>query len=378
MKKKLLIAADTYFPKKDGVVRFLKEVVPRLQKQFKVTLIVPNFEGKKIEVKGTNVKIIKLPVSKYFSLSGYPSIKVSRKNKKTIKDEVKEADVVFAQDLAMIGYFSIKYAKKYKKSIFAFIHQINWEQLPQVLPKSIRNLARNFIKKFSAKIYNKCNLLAIPYKELGEELKKQGIKAKMEVVRLGIDSDFFSPTQDKVTSKNKVHIDPKFMVIGYVGRISKEKNLEVLAETFQKLQPHHKIFLLIVGGGSEMEMKKLEAVKNAKVTGFVSNVVPYLQAMDIFVMPSLTETTSLATLEAMSCGIPVITTKVGFLKEYVIKDHNGLLFPKGNAYTLGIQLKKMLENPELRKRLGHNGRNVAKSFSWDNSAERFKEIIEEL
>jgi len=98
--------------------------------------------------------------------------------------------------------------------------------------------------------------------------------------------------------------------------------------------------------------------------------------MDIFVMPSLTETTSLAILEAMGCGIPVITTKVGFPKEYIVKNHNGLLFPRGNQYNLKIQLKKLLDNPKLRKTLSHHARTTAKSFSWDKTAEKIKGIIE--
>lgn len=377
MVKKLLIAADTYFPKKDGVVRFIKEIVPRLKEDFQITLIVPNFEGKKIEIKNNKTTIVKLPVSR-LSLTGYQPVKFSRKNRKIIRQKVKEADYVFVQDLAGIGYLSTKNAKKFNKPIMAFIHQINWEQVPPLLPKIFRGLARIIVKRFSIKNYNKCDLILIPYKELGQELKDYGVETPMEVVRLGINTDFFTPSQNKIASKKNLGLNPRQLVIGYVGRISKEKNLEVLIETFRRLQESYKIFLLIVGGGSSSVIKQAEELKNSKVTGFVANVVPYLQAMDIFVMPSLTETTSLATLEAMSCGLPVITTKVGFLKEYVIKDYNGLLFPKGNAHTLNIQLKKLLEKPALRKKLGQNARLIAESFSWDHSAQRIRENLEEL
>jgi len=106
--------------------------------------------------------------------------------------------------------------------------------------------------------------------------------------------------------------------------------------------------------------------------------VPYLQAMDIFVMPSLTETTSLATLEALACGIPVITTKVGFLPEYVIKNYNGLYFPRGNAFNLKIQLKKMIHRSNLRKTMGQNARKIIEEFSWDKTAEKIKKIIEKI
>lgn len=377
-KPKLLIAADTYHPKKDGVVRFLKEILPRLSKHFHLTLIVPNFEHKKIETKKGLITTIKLPVSKIIKITGYQAVKYTFKNKQAIRKQVQEADYVFVQDLGPIGSWAIKYAQKLKKPTLTYIHQINWEQLPQLLPKPIRFFSKIIIKKFSLKKYNQCNSILIPYTGLGSELETSGLKNRIEVVHLGVDSDFFEPSQNKNKNKSKIKIDPNRTVISYVGRISDEKNLEVLLETFKIIQDQHQIYLLIVGGGDQKDIKKFEEVKNVRVTGFISDVVPYLQATDIFVMPSLTETTSLATLEAMACGLPVITTKVGFLQEYIIKNENGLLFPKGNVPNLKLQLKKLLDRPQLRKTLGKNARITAQSFSWDKTAEKIIEKIEKI
>ncbi|MBW2963744.1 glycosyltransferase family 4 protein [Candidatus Woesearchaeota archaeon] len=377
-KQKLLIAADTYFPKKDGVVRFLKELVPRLSKDFNITLLVPNFEKNKIEIKKGKTTVVKLPVSKFIGIAGYQAVKYSLQNRKAIKKYVRETDFVFAQDLAPIGSWSIRLAKKFKKPVLAYIHQINWEQLPPMLPKLFRSLAEIITKRKSLKLYNQCDLILVPYKNLGQELKEKGIAAKTEVVRLGINTKVFKPSENKEKSREKIGLHHNRAVIGYVGRLSEEKNVNTLLETFKRLQEKYKIYLLIVGDGSIRTKKGFEEIPYTKITGFVSQVVPYLQAMDIFVMPSLTETTSLATLEAMACGVPVITTKVGFLQEYVIKNHNGLLFPKGNPYNLQIQLKKLLDHPELREKFGKNARAVAQSFSWDKTASDIKRIINKI
>ena len=119
-------------------------------------------------------------------------------------------------------------------------------------------------------------------------------------------------------SKEKINLNPNKTVIGYVGRISKEKNIKVLREAFKKLPGQGHLHLLMVGDGPEDQTKEFKSMSNCTVTGFVNNVQNYLRAMDIFIMPSLTETTSLATLEAMSCGLPVIATQVGFIKNYLI------------------------------------------------------------
>ena len=147
-------------------------------------------------------------------------------------------------------------------------------------------------------------------------------------------------------------------------------------KAFKKLPNQSNLQLLMVGDGNPELVKKLKEMRNCKVTGFVNNVQEYLKAMDVFVMPSLTETTSLATLEAMSCGLPVIATKVGFIKSYLVKDHNGLFFPRNSSTMLAIKIEKLMKNPELMKTLGHNARKmVAYSFSWERSVNKMKRIL---
>ncbi len=165
-------------------------------------------------------------------------------------------------------------------------------------------------------------------------------------------------------------------IIGYVGRISNEKNINILMEAFEKLPNQNNLQLLMVGDGNPKLVKKLKEINNCHVTGFVKNVEDYYQAMDIFVMPSLTETTSLATLEAMSCGLPVIATKVGFIKSYLVKDYNGLFFPRCSATMLAIKIEKLIKDPKLRTVLGHNARKmVAYSFSWERSINKIKRLL---
>ncbi|MEK6900693.1 MAG: glycosyltransferase family 4 protein, partial [Nanoarchaeota archaeon] len=89
-----------------------------------------------------------------------------------------------------------------------------------------------------------------------------------------------------------------------------------------------------------------------------------------------TETTSLATLEAMSSGLPVITTRVGFIKSYVSKNHNGIFFPRNNSTMLSVKIAKLLKDKELRDRLGQNARKtVAYGFSWERSINRIRRIL---
>ena len=168
-------------------------------------------------------------------------------------------------------------------------------------------------------------------------------------------------------------------MIGYVGRVSREKSVLTLLEGFRKLQGQEDLLLLIVGDGDKEIMDELRRQENCVCTGFVLDVEKYLQAMDIFVMPSLTETTSLATLEAMATGLAVLSTKVGFIAEYLVKGVNGEFFPRENSSMLAVKLEKFLREPLYAKQLGYNARRkVAYSFSWERSINRISRVLKKV
>ena len=98
--------------------------------------------------------------------------------------------------------------------------------------------------------------------------------------------------------------------------------------------------------------------------------------MDVYVLPSLTETTSLSTLEAMACGCAVIATPVGYVKEYIKEKYNGMLFPFKNSLVLSLKLGILLENEKLREKLAVNGRKtVERLFKWEKTAQNIKKIL---
>ncbi len=369
-KPKLLIVADTYYPKVDGTLIFIEEFMKRTKDDFEVSLLVPDYGIKK----GHNVTYIH--TSKIFKISGYSNMKLTIGNLRRIKKAVKEADIVFVQGPGLISYLSIWYAhRKYKKTFF-YTHTISWELFEKFFPTILKKLLYNIIKKMSIFLYNRCTEILVPYSDLKRHLEEEGVKTNMDVARLGVDIERFCPPRDKAASKIKMNITPDKLVIGYVGRISREKNTHLLLEAFKKLDKRKNAVLLMVGDGPEDQTAEFRQTDNCIVTGFVRNVDDYLKAMDVFVMPSLTETTSLATLEAMSSGLPVIATKVGFIKNYLIRNHNGVFFPRNSSTLLSIKIDKLLKNRQLRDKLGQNARKtVAYSFSWERSINRIKRLL---
>ena len=372
MKPKLLLVADTYYPKVDGTLKFIEEFIKRTPAEFELSLLVP-FLG---ERRGKNVTYI--TSSRWISLSGYPSMKLSFQNIHLIKKTVREADIVFVQGPALISYLSIYYARRYHKKVIFYVHVIPWDLVGKFLPTILRARIAALVKRLGIFFFNRSDEILVPYHKLRDQLKAEGVKTTMTIAKLGVDINVFSPPTDKKTAKLRLGLDPHKKVVGYVGRVSREKNVSTLLEAFGKLRNKKEVFLLIVGDGPVIQVQEFKRTKNCTVTGFVPNVQDYLRAMDVFVMPSLTETTSLATLEAMSTGLPVIATKVGFMQRYIIRKYNGMFFPRNSPSILAAKIDQLLQDKELRRHLGHNARKtITYSFSWERSISKITRILQE-
>ena len=380
--RKIIIAVDTYFPKKDGVVRFLENIIPLLAKDFFITILAPDFDSNGRFINTKNVNEILFPIDKRKSFAGYSAVKKTKKLDSVVRREIRNCDIVFSQDIAYLGRLSVKYGKDFRKPVTAYIHQIAWEQIEGILAdKPLRKWFWRWIaKRISRKIYNSCSLLLVPSKKTAVSLKNEGITKEKAIIRLGVDTEKFSPPDNKSAAKIKVNIKPDKLVIGYCGRISEEKDLITLKNAFVKVKERFpNAMLLLVGDGTEEYVRKIkEDSKDIRITGFTTNVSGYLKAMDIFVLPSLTETTSLATLEAMASGIPAITTSVGRLQEYIEHGVNGYLFQKSNEEVLAQRIETLAEDEKKRELFGKNARETITKFSWNLPVQQMKELFEKL
>ena len=365
MKKKVLIATDTFLPKLDGVSIFLSKVIPELSKYYDITVVCPDFPGKIKDF--SYIKIVKTKVSR-IKIANY---NIPLPKNKVVKKLVEDSDLIWIQSIGTIGKKTLKYANLLNKKTIAYVHAIEGKRFSvcSETTSRLKLFLESITRKYEKNFYNKCDKLMLSSSSISKILAEEGIHKEEIFVPLGIESNIFNPG-NKESEKKKLKLNGKF-VIGYVGRISKEKNLETLKNAFIRLPIKDK-FLLIVGGGSSSQKKIFRNVPDMKITGFVDNVVPYLQAMDIYVLPSLTETSSLSTLEAMSAGLPVIATCVGAIPDYIISNKNGILFnPRDVDFLIKI-IVDLYVHKELGDKLGKNARETASKFKWEDTIKKIK------
>lgn len=243
------------------------------------------------------------------------------------------------------------------------------------------------MKIYTRYVYNKVNLIITPSEGTSEQITWQGIRAPKKVAYLGVNSDVFKPLKEKSQKdqkevddlRQKLGLEGKY-VIGNHGRLAEEKDIYTLIRAFNWLQKKHEdIKLLIIGDGLEEIKRKIEKNKNAISIPKSNEVEKYLNLMDVYVTTSLTETTSLATLEAMSTALPIISTPVGFIKEYIKPYQNGFLIQKKDNYSLFKTIDLLMSNKNLAKKVGDKGRkSVLNRFEWKNTAKKIIEALDSL
>lgn len=372
--KKILIATDRFLPQWDGISSFLNEILPRMSDDYQTTVLAPDFGKLKIKHKA---KVIRFKVLRIKLGDNYRPIV----NPLKIFTEVKKSDIIWAHTIGPIAMCSILAAKKYHKPILFYQHTIEWEVFPNSQGINLLKLPINITTKLIARLlYNLCNVIIVSSLEQVNLLNFVGINSKKRIVHPGVDAQRYKPPKTREKAKIRVGLDPSDFVVGYAGRLSLEKDLKTLYRSFLILhKKYNDVALLIAGGGREDIKNLLSVSEDIFITGLKDDLVPYYQAMDVYVLTSLSETASLTTMEAMASGVPVITTPVGLLKEYVDEGKNGFFTPKKNSYKLFQKIEYLKNNPVARASLGKNARKtIIENYSWEKTVKCLKEVIDSL
>jgi len=361
-KPRLVIATDNFLPRWDGIARFLAEIIPRLLEEYDVTVISPDYGISHLDMK---IRRVLIPLRE----KQYGDYTPAQWLPKAVAAAIVDADIVFTQTIGPVGLLAQRAARKLKKPLVAFIHSIEWELVPRAVDTAIlKRIGYPVMKQLTRYLYNRCDLLIVPSENVAEMFEWQRIRTEKTVVHLGTDTKRFVKG-DKEAARKALGIPSKALVIGFHSRIANEKNLLTLSRAYLRAKIPDKRLLLVGDGIPELKAR-LKKVPGAIVPGPQEDVVPYLQAMDIYVMPSFTETTSLAVLEAMSCELPVISSPVGFIQQYIKHGENGLFFETKNIFELAGKLEHLAADEILRVKLGKAARKtIVEQFNWDKAAE---------
>lgn len=195
------------------------------------------------------------------------------------------------------------------------------------------------------------------------ELNIKGIHNKLKVTYNAVDVQKFRPDQ-KSNFKEEMNIDPLKPVVLFVGNLVWQKGVEYLIRAKEFLNKDTEI--VIVGDGPLLEEYKaiveFENIVDIKFTGARKDIDKIMPAADVFVLPSLSEGRPSVIMEAMASGKPVIATNVGGIPE-LVNDQTGILVNPEDPVGLAEAINKLLEDKELREKMGENAREQSMQYA---------------
>lgn len=204
-------------------------------------------------------------------------------------------------------------------------------------------------------------------------------KERIHLVPNGVDIDHFQPSERHIPAE----LAGASLVIGAVSVLRPEKSLETLIDAFALVADRHQDWRLLIagGGGHEATLRQraaaLTAAGRCVFLPSCRDVAPYYRALDIFVLPSLSEAFSNALLEAMAVGIAAVASSAGGNPYILRHGENGLLFPPGDSAMLAAQLEQLGTDQELRHRLALAARQeVEHLYSLRAAADRLGEVYD--
>lgn len=227
---------------------------------------------------------------------------------------------------------------------------------------------------------------------ISEQMRKVAVGAgvdsdRISVVYSGIDAKLVWSSEGAQRVRERYLLSAEQPVIGTVANLFPRKGYEYLIQALTEIN-HKKpgVHCLIVGEGDETYRSKLlELVdkngleKVVTFAGFQQDVLSYIAAMDVFVLPSVMEGFGIVLLEAMAMGKPVVATTVGGIPEIVEDQATGFLVPPRDSSALAQKIIYLLENPSIREKLGQAGRTrVLDRFSVQHMALQLQDVYGEF
>jgi len=377
---KIALFTDTFLPKYDGVVTAVISLSKELARLGNKILIFAPKPKKILRLKpvfgelSKKIKVFYLPSTPFL----YPDFRLATPSALRIISQLRnfKPDILHFHSPGTVGITGVLAAKVLNKPLVGTFHTyiMEPEYLRLVKMERARPL-RSFLWKFSNFWYDRANLTICPSKYATFDLKKQGVKSLIMTIPNGI--EILTPKEADTGVLKKKYGMQKYNLL-YVGRISKEKNLETLIEALPLIKKEISDFKLNLIGDGPIISDLLKLAIKEKVSQNINFFGPVkheelmesgiYQSSDLFITPSTSETQCISAIEAMMFGLPLVVARARGLEELV--SGNGMAVFPVNKKKLAEAVLKIFKNEVLRKKMGERSRKLALAFNIEKTGKR--------
>jgi glycosyltransferase involved in cell wall biosynthesis len=251
-------------------------------------------------------------------------------------------------------------------------------------------LAKSALVKYLVNFYDKCDYVVTPTETFAKQVRSWGVTTPVKAVSNGI---FFDRFQKKFSRENieqfreKYHL-PDNPTVLYLGRVDKDKSIDILVNAAKTVISKVNAHFIIAGSGDEIEniIKMTEDLGIRNYFTFLGRIdhesddfLQIYKSSTLFAIPSTIETQSLVTLEAMSCGLPIVAANANALPELVKPKLNGYLFTPADDKEMANDIIRIIKDKKLAQKMGHNSVHIASdhemSLAFGHMLDLYNEAI---
>ncbi len=370
---------DTYLPSMDGVVTSTLNFKEELERRGHKVYVFATGDMKSAR------KFAKKDVFVYpgMEFKPYPQYNVALFPYNSLfKLSELGIDLIHVQTPMVMGFAGMMAAKMLRIPIVGSFHTLvtNRPIVDAYYPKNrhLKRLAKASMLKYLKFFYNRCDAVIAPTDTVKRMLNRSGID-DVHVVPNSVDTSLLRPGPSPKALRRSLGVQKDGKEILYLGRLSREKKIEVLLRAAKSLMEKDDGIRLVIGGTGPAEhhykamAKELGIMQNTTFTGFVEKSMlhkMYLSA-DAVCLPSTFETQGIVVLEAMACGKPVVGADYLAIKEIIVNGRNGERFRPGDYTSCAKKIEKVLKSSDDYK---DSAVETARAFSKERATDRLLDV----
>ncbi|WP_084774256.1 glycosyltransferase [Nonomuraea candida] len=380
--RRVLISSDTYPPDVNGAAYFTHRLATGLAARGNEVHVVCQSEAGPASADVVDGVVVHRLRSA--PLLVHPTMRVTVPTRLDRLIGAIKPDVLHTQGHFVVGRAAIAAARRAGVPIVATNHFMpdNLFQFAHI-PERLRIKAGRLAWRDFSRIFSRADHITTPTPLAAKLLADQGFAREVEPVSCGIDLTRFHPRAEPKAWARKMFGLPDRPTILFVGRLDEEKRLDEIIRALPLVLNGTDAQVALVGKGNQRdELEKLARRIGVSERLFFLGFVPdadmpqAFAAADVFAMPGIAELQSIATLEAMASGLPVVAADAMALPHLV--EENGYLYQPGDVVSLARHLTAILADDVLRARLGKASRELALTHDDQSSLARFERIYDEV
>lgn len=368
----ILILTNTYAPHVGGVARSVAAFAEEYRRRgHRVLIVAPEFP----DMPGHETDVIRVPAIQKFNASDF-SVALPLGPQFSDAIDAFGPEIVHSQHPFLLGMTAVRVARR-RELPLVFTHHTLYERYTHYVPGDSPAMKR-FAIELATRYANLSDQVFAPSESIRDLLVERGVVAPIEVVPTGVRLESFA-TGDGAAVRRQLGIPGDAFVVGHLGRLAPEKNLEFLAHAVADFvagdaRAH---FLVIGTGPSEKVIRDTFAraglAARLHVLGILQGrqLADALHAMDVFAFASLSETQGMVLTEAMAAGLPVVALDAPGAREVVEDGVNGRLLRGATPAAFGAALRGITAlDAEARRTVRQAALDTAEAFSMPRCADR--------